>query len=151
MPASGVISLPDANVWLALAFSDHVHNATATAWFGGQPEESCGFCRVTQMALLRHLTNSRIMGTFVRSQRSAWLAYDQLVRDPRVTYIHEPPGLGCTLRRYTQAESVSHALWTDAYLAAFAVESQMRLVTFDRGFTRFGGLYLDTLLTAEPS
>jgi predicted nucleic acid-binding protein len=30
--------------------------------------------------------------------------------------------------------------WTDAYLAAFAVSSGARLVTFDSDFGRFGGL-----------
>jgi hypothetical protein len=34
MPASG-INLVDANVWLALAFSDHVHHAIARTWFEG--------------------------------------------------------------------------------------------------------------------
>lgn len=55
MPASGGISLADANVWLAVAFSDHLHHATAKAWFEGQHDASCAFCRITQMALLRHL------------------------------------------------------------------------------------------------
>ena len=62
MPASGVIKLVDANVWLAVAFSGHVHHAPAKTWFEGQNDATCAFCRVTQMALLRHLTNSKIMG-----------------------------------------------------------------------------------------
>jgi predicted nucleic acid-binding protein len=28
-------------------------------------------------------------------------------------------------------------LWTDSYLAAFACQTGITLVTFDRGFTRF--------------
>ncbi len=64
MPASGVIDLADANLWLALVFSDHAHHGKAKAWFDAQPDGTCAFCRVTQMALLRHLTNSRIMGQF---------------------------------------------------------------------------------------
>ena len=62
MKVSGV-SLVDANVWLALAVDAHFHPATAKAWFEGQSDESCAFCRITQMALLRHLTNAKIMGT----------------------------------------------------------------------------------------
>ena len=33
MPATGGIKLADANVWLAVAFSDHLHHAKARAWF----------------------------------------------------------------------------------------------------------------------
>ena len=50
MPASGGISLADANVWLAVAFSDHLHHAKAKAWFEEQNDASCGFCRVTRHA-----------------------------------------------------------------------------------------------------
>jgi predicted nucleic acid-binding protein len=57
MPASGGSKLVDANAWRALVFSDHVHHGAAKAWFDAQSAESCGFCRVTQRALLRHLTN----------------------------------------------------------------------------------------------
>ncbi len=32
MPASGVIKLVDANVWLAIAYSDHQHYAIAVRW-----------------------------------------------------------------------------------------------------------------------
>ena len=90
MPVSGAIKLADANVWLALAFSDHLHHANAKAWFDGQSDGSCAFCRVTQMALLRHLTNSKIMGAFVQSQQDAWKNYDKLAQDPRVVFLSEP-------------------------------------------------------------
>src|SRR6266567_3197159 len=84
MPVPGAIKLADANVWLALAFSDHLHHAKAKAWFDGQSDGSCAFCRVTQMVLLRHLTNSKIMGPFVQSEQDAWKNYDKLTQDPRV-------------------------------------------------------------------
>jgi toxin-antitoxin system PIN domain toxin len=145
MPASGGIKLADANLWLALAFSDHLHHAKAKAWFGAQSDASCGFCRVTQMALLRHLTNARIMGQFVQGQQDAWRNYDKLAGDPRVFFLTEPPVLEIAFRNFTQATSSSHGLWTDAFLAALAVESQAQLVTFDRGFNRFTGLDLQVL------
>ena len=52
MPAFGRIKLADANVRLAVVFSDHLHHLQAKAWFEAQSDASCGFCRVTQMALL---------------------------------------------------------------------------------------------------
>ena len=142
MAASGVIKLPDANLWLALAFSDHVHHAKAKAWFDAQQEGTCAFCRVTQLALLRHLTNAKIMGGFVQSQRDAWRFYDQLAGDPRVAFLDEPPGLEAAFRSATDASLPLHALWTDAYLASIAHQIQAELVTFDQGFPRFPGLGL---------
>jgi len=146
MPASGVIDLVDANVWLALAFSDHIHHAQAAAWFDAQVEDSCGFCRVTQMALLRHLTNSKIMGRFVQSQQDAWRSYDKLANDPRVIFLTEPPSVETSFRSLAQATAPSRALWTDAFLAAFALENKLRLVTFDQGFSGFPRLDLLTLV-----
>lgn len=145
MPASGGAKLADANVWLALTFSDHVHHGAAQKWFDAQADGSCAFCRVTQLALLRNLTNSTIMGRFVQSQRDAWNAFDRLMNDPRVQYLEEPASLEVAFRLLTQSTSPSHAVWTDAYLAAFARKSQAQLVTFDSGFRRFGGLDVDVL------
>lgn len=140
MPAPGVIKLVDANVWLALAFSDHQHHSQAKEWFEAQGEGSCAFCRVTQMALLRHLTNAKIMGVFVQSQRDAWKNYDQLANDPRVTYVGEPANLEEKLRSFTQSEHPAQAAWTDAWLAAFAVGHGIQFVTFDQGLGRLAGL-----------
>jgi toxin-antitoxin system PIN domain toxin len=142
MPASGAIDLADANLWLALAFSDHAHHAKAKAWFDARPDGACAFCRVTQMALLRHLTNSRIMGQFVQSQQDAWRTYDQLSEDPRTVFLDEPTGLDATFRRLANSAAPSHALWTDAFLASFAINSRTRFVTFDQGCRRFAGLDL---------
>ena len=145
MPASGVINLPDSNVWLALAFSDHVHHARAKAWFDAQSESTCAFCRITQMALLRHLTNSKIMGRFVQNQQGAWRAYDAFANDPRVVFLAEPPELEKPYRKLTGSSFPSLEAWTDAYLAAFAVESKTQVISFDAGFKRFSGLQFITL------
>ena len=140
MPASGVINLVDANVWLALSFSDHLHHTTAKNWFDAESDGTCAFCRVTEMALLRHLTNAKIMGKFVKSQREAWSVYDSLAQDPRVLFLLEPSSLQTGFREFSNSTSPSHANWTDAYLAAFAKTAQSQVVTFDRGFSRFPGL-----------
>ena len=141
MPASG-IKLADANVWLALAYSGHVHHASARTWFDAQANDSCAFCRITQLALLRHLTNAKIMGPFVQSQQQAWAAYDSLNSDPRATFLPEPSILESEFRNLSQSSSPAHQQWTDAYLAAFAKLNSAVLVTFDRGFGSFVGLDL---------
>ena len=142
MPASGAIKLVDANVWLAISADGHTHHAKAKDWFNTQAEQDCAMCRVAQMALPRHLTNSKIMGVNVQTQAEAWQTHDKLANDPRVIFLNEPAMMDTAFRGFTQATSPSHGVWTDAYLAAFAVSSQAQLVTFDQGFGRYAGLDL---------
>ena len=144
MPVSGT-RLVDANVWLALAFSDHAHHHVAVSWFEELGEQEATFCRITQMALLRHLTNEKLMGKFTLSQRAVWRSYDALCDDGRVAFANEPPGLENSWRRLTRSREPRHRLWTDAYLAAFAFSAHLPLSTLDRGFKKFSGLTLDLL------
>jgi uncharacterized protein len=147
MPVSG-IRVIDANVWLALVFSDHVHHPASLAWFETVGENEALFCRVTQMALLRHLTNQTIMGKYVLSQKQAWKSYDSLCRDDRVAFSDEPGNIEDRWRQMTTSRHQRHRLWTDAYLAAFAISAQLPLSTFDRGFHQFDGLTLDLVAPA---
>ena len=139
MPASG-INLVDANVWLALAYGGHVHHPPARIWFDAQLDQTCAFCRITQLALLRHLTNSKIMGPAVQDQQQAWIAYDHFTRDARVIFLPEPPSLEAEFRSLTQSAAPRNQQWTDAYLVAFANLSGAQLVTFDQDFRAFAGL-----------
>ena len=137
MTASGV-SLVDANVWLALVVDAHLHHAAALAWFADQADQSCAFCRITQLALLRHLTNSKIMGADnVQSQQQAWRAFETLAEDSRVVFLDEPPTLTPVFKMLTQSPFPAHKQWTDAYLAAFAQCLALEIVTFDAGFKSF--------------
>ena len=71
MPTSK-ITLPDVKVGVALASDLHVHHGVARDWFMAVCEAGTAFCRVTQMGLLRLLTNSRVMGDDVLNQQQAW-------------------------------------------------------------------------------
>jgi predicted nucleic acid-binding protein len=44
--------------------------------------------------------------------------------------------------------AASGSTWTDAYLAAFAMDADFRLITFDRGMGRWPGLALELLTPA---
>lgn len=133
MPASGT-NLVDANVWLAIAVEGHVHHRIAREWFDTQSDLSCAFCRITQLALLRHLTNARIMGAAVLSQADAWKTYDALAGDPRVIFIEDPPSAESHFKALTQASTPAHERWSDAWLAAIAESGKLGIVTIDKGF-----------------
>src|SRR6266567_3366150 len=94
------------------------------------------------MLLLRHLTNAKIMGTFVQSQQDAWMHFDKPINDPRAVFLSEPATVEVAFRGFTQSTAPAQGIWTDAYLAALAVEHNAQIVMFDQGFSRFAKLDL---------
>jgi toxin-antitoxin system PIN domain toxin len=129
--------LPDINLWLALAFQSHVHHAVAKGWFENLSGEGCSFCRLTQQGFLRLATNPKAFGAEAVTLDQAWLMYDALLGDPRISFADEPPGVEPLWRGYTQHRSFSPNLWSDAFLAAFARAAGYELITFDKGFSRY--------------
>lgn len=131
--------LPDANVWLALLLPKHAAHRAARRWLDGRAGAPLVFCRVTQMAFLRHLTNEAIMGPNVLAQAAAWREYERLLGRDEVVFLAEPNGLEIRWRDYTGLRMPGTKLWTDAYLAAFAQGHGLTVATFDKGFTRYAG------------
>lgn len=122
----------DANVWLALLWSRHVHSERAKEWFDRSEEEQFFFCRFTQLTVLRLLTTESIMGKDVRNLSQAWELWDKIWADPRIAFLPEPENLETELRAHTRLNSKSPKVWADAYLLSFAIVAGLKLVTFDR-------------------
>ena len=92
------MNLCDVNLWLALTLSGHAHAAAARRWFDQMAVPgSVLFCRVTQQAYLRLLTNAAVLAPYGNpplSNREAWAAYEALLADDRVMLrADEPPGI----------------------------------------------------------
>jgi uncharacterized protein len=141
--------LLDANVWLALAVEAHAHHDRAKSYWETDAAPVSAFCRVTQLALLRHLTNKAIMNDQVLSPSAAWSKLQEFQALPEVRCLAEPVGLDEWLRLFSDLGRASRNLWTDAYLAAFAKCAGLRLVTFDHGFSRFKELEMLVLKSGE--
>ena len=144
-----IISLPDVNIWIALAAEGHVHHVPARDWFAAQPDASIAFCRITQMGLLRLLTNSHVMGRAPRTIIQAWETFGQLRADRRLVFATEPDRVESAWRQLMTQAGVGPSSWTDAYLAAFAEAHSYSLVTFDSGFERWPALNLNLLSLAR--
>ncbi len=144
-----IISLPDVNIWIALAAEGHVHHMPAREWFAAQPDASVAFCRITQMGMLRLLTNSNVMGRAPRTIVQAWETFGQLRADRRLDFATEPDRLDAVWRQLMTQAGVGPSSWTDAYLAAFAEANSYSLVTFDRGFERWPALNLTLLPSVQ--
>ncbi|MCL2770032.1 MAG: PIN domain-containing protein [Solirubrobacterales bacterium] len=139
------MELCDVNVWLALTLSAHVHHRAAKRWLEGiaEPESVC-FCRATQQALLRLLSNPAVLGPYgnhALTNAEAWAVLDAFLEDDRiVARSQEPPGVEPQWRRYAVRDSASPKLWMNAYLAAFARAGGDRIVTTDTAFRQFAEL-----------
>jgi len=125
--------LADVNILLATIDSAHAHHSMVRAWFVRQGFQSLYLCRLTHLALLRLLTNPAVMRDHPLTSTQAWTAVDTLLDDPRVGYLPEPEGVTLRLRSWTVTRRVGAASWTDAYLAAFAVQAGLKLATLDKG------------------
>ncbi|WP_084036903.1 TA system VapC family ribonuclease toxin [Haloechinothrix halophila] len=127
--------LLDVGVWLAAVWSGHAHHPRVAEWFDDQPD-ALVLCRVTQMGLLRLLSNPAVMGADVLSRADAWRVADALRADDRIQWASEPVQLEQAWRAVSARDDNSHKLWTDDYLAAFAQTAGLSLVTLDIGFQR---------------
>jgi hypothetical protein len=128
----------DANVWLALIWSQHVHSEKARSWFEQAGEEQFFFCRFTQMTVLRLLTTDQIMGTDAKTMSEAWSLWDRVWADTRIAFLPEPDDLEKEFRSRSRLSSRSPKVWADAYLLAFAAVAGLKLVTFDRALQSRG-------------
>jgi toxin-antitoxin system PIN domain toxin len=132
--------LLDASVWLPLSAPDHVHHRRARRYWDAESADTLAFCRMTALALLRLLSNRQVLGDVALDGSAAWSALGTWLATPRVSFLHESAGLDEVLSGWASERDIRGGHWTDAYLAAFAVSSDSRLVTFDADFGRYGGL-----------
>jgi len=132
------LNFPDANVWLALLWSRHIHSGKAQQWFDRSGEEQFFFCRFTQLTVLRLLTTIEIMGNDAKSMAGAWGVWDQVWADSRIAFLPEPDGLEAEFRKRSRLSSRSPKVWADAYLLSFASVAGVKLVTFDRALRSAG-------------
>jgi toxin-antitoxin system PIN domain toxin len=138
--------LLDVGVWLAAAWGRHAHHPVAADWINRQTDDLL-FCRVTQMGLLRLLSNPAIMGEEAIDRSAAWRVFGQLWADERVLWADEPDDLDAVWRAISARDDKSHMLWTDDYLAAFAQTSGATLATLDRKIpARYPSVVVESLL-----
>ena len=139
-------ALVDLNVLVALMHARHAHSAAAVRWLAGLEDRGAvAICRVSQMGVLRILTNPSAMKDDVKSAAEFWAGWDRLIDDERFALVGEPAGLQEAWRTLGAALPKGKSAETDCYLAAFAIAGGHRLVSFDRGLRRFAGVDLTAL------
>jgi toxin-antitoxin system PIN domain toxin len=128
----------DANVWLALLWSRHIHSERARSWFEQAGQEQFLFGRFTQITVLRLLTTEQIMGVDTKSMAEAWSLWDSIWADDRVVFVPEPEDIEKEFRARSRMTSRSPKVWADAYMLAFTSVTGLKLITFDRALKSRG-------------
>ncbi len=138
--------IADVNVLLPVLTEGHAHREPALDWWESCDDGDVGLCLPVRMALLRLLTNARVMGSGTLRPEQAWEAVAQLIDDPRVVLVEQAPQThGEHWEANIAGREPSPNLWTDAWLAAFAQATDCEMATFDRDFRSFSGLKLRLL------
>ncbi len=131
--------LPDINLWLAIVDENHTLHAGAARYWSDYADVPKFFCRVTMLGFLRLSTQTGILHDTL-SAEDAWGIYRAFLADPFHRFLVEPESMDAIFASLTCVKDLPHRLWTDAYLAAFALSAGLRLVSFDSDFARFPGL-----------
>lgn len=134
-------ALFDTSIWIALAFGNHPHHAAARAVFEeADAINPAVFCRATQQSFLRQLSSPRlqaIYGAITITNAAASQKWEELAAMAQVKFAEEPEGLDSLWRQLAMRNTASPKVWMDAYLAAFAICSGLRLVTLDGDFSTY--------------
>jgi hypothetical protein len=144
-----MIFLPDVNIWIALTSNRHVHHSLANEWLKSIDSDQIAFCRISELGFLRLLTNAHVMGKDVLSPVEAWRVYDEWRAYDRVIFLPERTELSEQWRRLGGQISGGPNVWTDAYLAAFAVHAIATVVTLDRKFLPLGKVAINLKTALE--
>jgi toxin-antitoxin system PIN domain toxin len=131
--------LLDVNVWLALVDENHAHRSAALHYWRNEASELIAFCRVSMLGFLRLSTLRGVLSSPLTPER-AWAVYGEYLQEPGVAFLSEPSEVEKRLAAFSLQPSFRPQLWTDAYLAALALSSGCRLVSFDSDFRAFDGL-----------
>jgi toxin-antitoxin system PIN domain toxin len=127
--------LLDVNVLLALVWPRHVGYSTAHVWFAKTGHKAWATNPLTQLGVLRLLTNPAITQGVV-SPRSAWDAVHEATRHPGHEFwpMKSEPAISM---KDIAGRLHGHQQWADASLLVHAIEHSGVLVTFDAGIAAF--------------
>jgi predicted nucleic acid-binding protein len=86
------------------------------------------------------------LGKDVLSPVEAWHVYDEWRSDDRMIFLPERADFSEEWRRLGNRISGGRNIWTDAYLAAFALHINATVVTLDRAFLPLGNVAIKALI-----
>lgn len=126
-----MISLPDVNVLLSLAWPNHAHHNAAHRWLARDAQNGWATCLLTQIGFLRLSLNPVIVGVSLDCQ-SALALLSGLIAHPTHQFIEKAPTTTAPPFDDLVPKIVGHQQITDATLLHIAHFHGVKLVTFDQ-------------------
>lgn len=136
-PIPAGLTIPDINVWLALAAPEHPHAPAALRWWGLH-EGHIAFARLSQLGFLRLITTAAAMDGKPLTNEEAWRVHERFYDDDRVIFLAEPLDVEKRFRQKAVGRTASPKAWADAWLLAVAEAAGGVLVTFDKALAARG-------------
>jgi toxin-antitoxin system PIN domain toxin len=134
-------------VFVALTVDAHPAHQVTRDWLQRLlVGDTVGFCRMSEMSFLR-LVTQKIADSYAPITNGE--AVEKLEQWKRLAFVEvcsEPEKLEAEWLRLATVGKAAPKRWMDAYLAAFALQSRMRLVTLDGDFEKYRKDGLDLLL-----
>jgi toxin-antitoxin system PIN domain toxin len=129
--------LADVNVLFALLWPRHVHHEAAQTWFASQGHRSWATNSITQLAVVRLLTNPAVTRGAVNGSTALATLADATSHPNHQFWELDRP---VALMLAAVANSVTgYRQWTDALLLRQAADRKGKLVTFDGGLMALAG------------
>ena len=129
-----MIALPDINVLLALAWSNHPHHDAAHHWFTHAAATGWATCLFTQTGFLRLSLNPQVVGVAIDCQAAIHLLRS-LVAHTAHHYVETAPALTVSSFDVLVPKIVGYRQVSDATLLHLARVCGLKLTTFDRPVT----------------
>ena len=121
--------LLDANVLIALSWSNHVHHKAALSWFKGHSAQGWATCAFTQAAFVRVILQPAFSGASMQANEVIELLTLNTAHAKHhyfsVDFDMQAVRTACT------GGLLGHRQITDAWLLTTAIQNKAKLVTFD--------------------
>jgi toxin-antitoxin system PIN domain toxin len=144
-----LIALPDVNVLLALAWSNHPHHDVAHEWFAREAAAGWATCLSTQSGFLRLSMNPLVVGIAIDCPTALSLL-DGLVGHPNHQFVETTPALAGAAVTELSPRIVGYRQISDATLLHLARTGDMKLVTLDQAVASICP-WSENLLVLSPS
>jgi toxin-antitoxin system PIN domain toxin len=126
-----LIALPDINVLLALAWSNHPHHDAAHRWFARNAAAGWATCLFTQTGFPRLSLNPQVVGVAIDCQAAIHLLRS-LVAHSVHHYVETAPALTTSSFDALIPKIMGYRQVSDATLLYLAYVYGLKLTTFDR-------------------
>jgi uncharacterized protein len=133
-----VTDLLDVNLLISLAWPNHVHHATARAWFAARDGQPWATSPVTEAGFVRVSSNPSAIPTAVTPGEASTLLARMRHVEGHV-FLPDDVELVVGGDRALAGRIVGHRQVTDAHLLALARRHGARLATLDRAVTALAG------------